>query len=99
MALAAIAVLLLVSRTRSDARAASEAPQARLARDAHRQGSRPALVTVDKVASPNSGKTLVRGTWGRGPGQFGHVREQEGNAEGPMSLTMGANGESWFSIR
>lgn len=85
--------LLFVGRTRSDARAGQETPQARLMRDARRQGARPVPVTIDKVGSPSTGTTVLRGTWGRGAGQFGHVREKEGNAEGPMSLTIGPNGE------
>jgi hypothetical protein len=35
---------------------------------------------------------IVRATWGSGPGELGHERPQEGNAEGPMSFAT-AGGE------
>jgi len=50
-----------------------------------------ALPTPPAPIRPSAG-TVV---WGSGPGQLGRERLEEGNAEGPMALTVGPGGEAW----
>jgi hypothetical protein len=42
--------------------------------------------------SAATGQTVIKAAWGSQPGQLGHKREDEGNAEGPMSLGTGPDG-------
>lgn len=55
------------------------------------QGVSPAARTAPAPVRSPAG-TVV---WGSGPGQLGRERQQEGNAEGPMSVALGPGGEAW----
>lgn len=66
-------------------------------REPARPVGRPGVVAGDggpvaEVLEPSSGEVLTRFGWGSGDEALGRERQAEGNAEGPMSLTVGADG-------
>ncbi len=48
-----------------------------------------AVATSAAITAGDAGiSARLRATWGSSPGELGHVRPQEGNAEGPMSFAL-----------
>jgi hypothetical protein len=55
-----------------------------------------AAPATQKIRAPNTAESLrVGARWGSGKGELGHKRQQEGAAEGPMSLVAGKDGDTW----
>ena len=73
-------------------------PQAGRTPEEARADARPGSTPRGKTEAPSPGGASARGeviaelAWGTGPSELGHEIRQEGNAEGPMSLTVDALG-------
>ena len=59
-----------------------------------------AVVAAPVLKPPRTAPEAIRSAagmvvWGSGPGQLGRERQEEGNAEGPMAVSLGPAGEAW----
>lgn len=91
LALAAVGVVLVVRRGADDGAPSGRGRGGAAADPRAGARARPMPLTARPTAA--TGTTFVKGSWGTGPGEFGRRRDEEANAEGPMSLLPGPGGD------